>query len=308
VVTAALASVLAVAAMRAAYVRRIEARTARRRPVGSDGLIPGAGPIDLPRAGAAAVLLIHGGGDTAQVMAGLARHLHEAGFAVRVPLLSGHGRALSAFRRVRATAWHDEVRSAYDDLCTAHEWVAVVGLSLGGALAICLAAERPRIPALVLLAPYVSLPLKVRAAALLSPIWGIGVPYIDSRGQRSIHDPVAAREALGHGVFTPSALRALANTVSDARLALPRVTAPTLVVQSRDDNRISTAAGEAGFQQLGSRDKELVWIDGAGHVITVDFGHDRVFALTSTWLTTRAASQKETAKDPMLQRIPRPFL
>ena len=65
---------------------------------------------------------------------------------------------------------------------------------------------------------------------------------------------------------------------------LPAVTVPTLMIQSRDDNRISVADAERTFASLGSREKRLEWIAGAGHVISVDYGHERVFDLTSEWL------------------------
>jgi carboxylesterase len=65
---------------------------------------------------------------------------------------------------------------------------------------------------------------------------------------------------------------------------LPKVKAPTLMIQSRQDNRISIDNAKRTFDLLGSPEKQLVWTEGAGHVITVDFGYERVFELTSDWL------------------------
>jgi carboxylesterase len=282
---AALVAVVALAIVaRATYPRLVERRAERRRPLGSDGVVVGAATIDLPRAGAPGVLLLHGGGDTPQVLAGLANHLHERGFSVRVPLLSGHGRALSAFSTVRATQWHVDTRREYALMRTNHDWVAIVGLSMGGALAIALAAEEPTLPALVLLAPYASMPLMLRGAAVTSAWWGAAYPYFASRGSASVRDPAAAARGFGHGVFTPAALRALHDVVVDASRALPAVRAPALMIQSTEDNRISRKRGAHTFALLGSAEKQLVWVEGAGHVITVDFGYARVFELTTGWL------------------------
>lgn len=99
-----------------------------------------------------------------------------------------------------------------------------------------------------------------------------------------MHDTSAAGHTLSYGKFTPAALRALSQVARDADRDLHAVTAPTLVVQSRQDNRISGAAAERAFAKLGAAEKQLVWTDGAGHVITVDFGHERVFELTADWL------------------------
>jgi esterase/lipase len=69
-----------------------------------------------------------------------------------------------------------------------------------------------------------------------------------------------------------------------AQQALPRVMTPTLVMQSREDARISSADAEAAFTKLAAPEKRFEWLSGAGHVISVDFGKERVFSLTADWL------------------------
>lgn len=283
----ALAILATLALGRAAYPRWLERRQRARRPLGRDGVIDGATPIDLTRAHAPGVLLVHGGGDTPQVLGGLGAYLHKRGFSVRVPLLSAHGRDLSALTAASAAQWHSEVRREYEAMRSAHQWVAVVGLSMGGALSISLAAERSDIDALVLLAPYVELPAPVRKLADTSPYWGWLLPYFSSFGAESIRDASAAARALGHGLLTPAMLRGLRDVADAAWAALPRVRTPALVIQSREDNRIAPEIAELGFARLGSRDKRFVWTNGAGHVITVDFGHQRVFTLVAEWLEAR---------------------
>ena len=88
-------------------------------------------------------------------------------------------------------------------------------------------------------------------------------------------------------------LRALRDVAKEAADNLPGVQAPTLVVQSREDNRIAPEAAEYGFVRLGAKDKKFVWTNGAGHVISVDFGYQRVFELTTDWLEAhRTASRR----------------
>jgi carboxylesterase len=285
VVPAAFAVLAALAVgARAFYPRFLERRERRRLSVGPDGIIPGAAAIDLPRTAAPGVLLLHGGGDTPQVLADLAAHLHRRGYSVRVPLLSGHGRALPELATASAAQWHDDARSACEALRKTHKTVALVGLSMGGALAIKLAAERADIAVLVLLAPYVAMPATLRRLATTTALWGWLLPYFSSRSGRSIHDAAAASRALGRGILTPAALRAVYDVVTRAAELLPRVKAPTLVIQSLEDNRISREAAQKAFERLGSTDKKLIWVEGAGHVITVDFGYERIFQLTAEWL------------------------
>jgi esterase/lipase len=155
---------------------------------------------------------------------------------------------------------------------------------MGGALAVQIAARYSDLPALGLAAPYLEMPGRIARAARLSHLWGPVVPLVASTEGRSILDPAEQDKNLAYGVFTAAALRALHDTVQRAADSLPRVVAPTLVVQSREDNRISVAAAERAFARIGAKQKRLEWLTGASHVITVDFGRERVFEMLASWM------------------------
>ncbi|MDE3153008.1 MAG: alpha/beta fold hydrolase [Gemmatimonadota bacterium] len=285
---AATAAAAAVAAIHRIVARRAEAADAAR-PRNANGVLVGAEGFVLERAGAPAVLLLHGGGDTPQTLRALGEFLHAHGFAVAAPLLPGHGRSVRAFAHVDAAEWRQAAVAAYDALAAEHPWTGVVGLSMGGALAVLTVAERPAVPALVLLAPYVELPGGLRVAAALSRVIGLAAPYVSSQDARSIRDPEAAARGLAYGVFTPAALRGLRDTADAAATALSRVRAPTLIVQSQQDNRVAPAVATRALARLGAAEKRLEWISDGGHVITVDFGRERVYALTYAWLASHGA-------------------
>ena len=277
---------------------RLRDETSDRLPVGRDGIVVGAEAIDMQVPGSSrALLLLHGGGDTPQTLRYLAEYMYARGYNVRAPLLPGHGRSVSDFAAVTASSWMEAAQAVHRELSARYSWVGIVGLSMGGALAVRLAAEDDTIPALALLAPYLAMPRYVALAARLAAIWGFAVPYVRSvspTAARSILDPSELKRSLAYGVFTPAALRALRSTVRKAFLALPRVTVPTLMIQSREDNRIAPRDAQRAFDRVGSRDKQLVWIAGAGHVITVDYGRDRVFATLADWLELhRGAERRE---------------
>ena len=94
------------------------------------------------------------------------------------------------------------------------------------------------------MAPYLALRPGADRAARVSRWWGPIVPVFESSEGFSVLDPAERAKSLAYGVFTAGALRALRETVQRANDALPRVTAPTLVVQSREDNRIAVQDAE----------------------------------------------------------------
>ena len=268
---------------------RTEAADAKRTR-DTAGVVVGAEGFVLDRPGAPAVLLLHGAGDTPQTLRELGEFLHARGFAVSAPLLPGHGRGVRDFRRVTSSDWQGAALAAYDTVAGGRPWMGLVGLSMGGALATLTAAARPDARALVLLAPYVELPRGLRVVAALSRVIGVVLPYFPSQDARSVRNPVAAARGLAYGVFTPAAVRALRATAEAALRALGAVRAPTLIIQSRQDNRVAPGVAARTLSRLAAPERRLEWVSEGGHVITVDYGKEHVFALTYDWLASHGAA------------------
>jgi carboxylesterase len=245
-------------------------------------IVEGAEPVSL-NDGARGVLILHGFGDTPQSVRDLAAALHASGWTVRAPLLRGHGSSLRVFTEGRAEFWLEDARRALEELQARGTRVAVVGQSMGGALATILASE-DQIDALVLLAPYVRLTRRAARIAALHRAVAPFVPYLASRSESSILDPRARSRALGRGVTTPRLLHELSLIVRRAWNAAPSIRVPTLVIHSRYDHRVTTGDAEAAFARLGATEKLLEWVARSGHVLSVDFDRDWVAGQVLTWL------------------------
>jgi carboxylesterase len=256
----------------------------RRNP---DGIIIGAESLLLRGTRPGAVLVLHGYNDSPQAVGSMAGALHDAGWTTYAPLLPGHGRTLRAFAESRAADWIQGARDALAQLRRDHKAVAVCGLSMGGALALLLAAEEPDIRAVVGLAPYLQLSWPMRIMLALSPVAALGAKYVAGGGRRSVHDVQAGERMIAYRLSTPRLLRELAIVANRAFDALPRVHQPVLIIQSREDNRIPVRLAEAAFARIGSSDKLLDWRTGTGHVLTVDYGHSEVERMVVAWLSTR---------------------
>ena len=171
-----------------------------------------------------------------------------------------------------------------NELPLSHEWALQP-------LAVQVAASTPDLPALALVAPYLTMRSRASRLARTSRVWGLLVPAFESSEGFSIRYPEERKKSLAYGAFTAGALRALYITVQRAAAGLPRVTAPTLVIQSREDNRIDIGDTERAFALLGAREKRLEWTAGAAHVITVDYGRERVIELLASWMEEKLVSR-----------------
>jgi carboxylesterase len=278
-------AVAAVLLLAAVVVRRRSVARGWGRPAlpGTGGVLRGAEGFELA-GGERAVLLLHGFGDTPQTLRLLAMRLQRDGWTVAAPLLPGHGRTIEDFARSGADEWLDAARAHFRDLCGRHRRVAVVGLSMGGALATILAAAEERVAALVLLAPYLWMPRGIRRMTRVAPLWGLLMPVIDTHSDGSILDPLARPESLGYGASTPRLLAELGGLAERALAVAPEVRAPTLMIHSRTDNRIPPEAAQRVFDRFTAPSRELQWLSASGHVITVDRERERVFASVSSWL------------------------
>lgn len=252
---------------------------------------PGCEEIRLHAPGDSAILLLHGFGDTPQTFSYLAPALHRAGYAIHAPLLPGHGRSMAEFSRSSSAEWLDASRAALCELTASHPNTGLCGLSMGGALAIILAAENPGLRALTLIAPYVEMPRRLIVAAAFHRLWGPLAGVVGASDERSIRDPVERARNLGYAETTGHLLNELWRLGRRARRALPGVKLPTLVIQSREDNRIRPRVAERVMERLGATEKKLVFTEGAGHIITMDHGRDAVIAEVRDWFAAHLGAR-----------------
>ncbi|MHB8837354.1 MAG: alpha/beta hydrolase [Gemmatimonadaceae bacterium] len=270
--------------------RAFDARFAARRT--SRGIIAGAEGFTLTGSTNRAIVLLHGYNDSPQTMRSPAAAMHAAGWSVYAPLLPGHGRSLPEFAASSAEAWIATGRETVREALKRHPQVAVGGLSLGGAIAMLMAAEEPSVRAAVLFSPFLVHSWRLGAIAALWPLVNLGAKYLGGGGAvRSIRDPEARAAIIAYGCSPPRLMREVQRVTHRAYHALPQVHQPVWIAQSRDDYRISAEQAQRAFDQLGSGDKRLHWTTGNGHVITVDYGHEKLSAEAVRWLDSRVPAR-----------------
>lgn len=229
------------------------------------------------------VLVLHGfTSHPILTMGPLSETLREAGFNVAQPTLPGHGTKPEDLRGVRWQDWLQTAREAYLAL---PEPRAVVGLSMGGLLAGWLAAEH-KTTALVALAP--ALGLKNRMA-YLAPLLHYFKPWAYST------DPAeeARRQAKSPNYpnFPTSALAQLIALQQRVPDLLPRVWAPTLVLEAAQDDTVPQEAVRRYFDLIGGPHKEYRTYP-SQHDMLLDPLAPQVSNDIAAWLQEKLAAQK----------------
>jgi len=118
---------------------------------------PGCEPFSFA-GGTGGVLVLHGFTGNPFSMRPLAQRCAQAGYSVELPLLPGHGTEVADIVATRWADWSGVALEAFDELATRCERVAVVGLSMGGALTAMVAEQRASVAGCVFINPLLQSP------------------------------------------------------------------------------------------------------------------------------------------------------
>ena len=236
------------------------------------------------RGGNRGCLLIHGFAGTPPEVRGLGEHLAGQGYDVLAPLLAGHGLTPEAMARTRWPDWVRSAEGAFRELQADCEQVFVAGQSLGGTLALHLAATQPVSGVIAMGAmgsPRFFRDWRLRVIGGLKYFVRWHVP---DEADCDLGDPTALR-FLHSYVRRPSVcIESLIQFLRVIEAELPRVCAPALILHGRRDRTVDVANAPLILDHIGSSDKSLIWFEGSGHTITVDREREQVNATVLSWL------------------------
>src|SRR5918998_5806379 len=106
-------------------------------------------------AGTSRALLIHGFLGSPRELRPLAQELADAGVTARGVLLPGFGPDIARLKNVQVEEWLATARAAWEEIREGASHTTLIGFSMGGAVALQLAAEAGLAPdQLILLAPH----------------------------------------------------------------------------------------------------------------------------------------------------------
>ena len=225
-------------------------------------LLPGAEPLSF-RGSSDGVLVIHGFTGSPQSMRPISEACMTLGCSVEMPLLPGHGTSVNEMKKTNWGYWSSHVEKTYLELSQHCERVFVVGLSMGGTLALWLASLYPKISGLVAINSSARPSPKMLKA--VNEMLSSGVTEIDGVGN-DIAKPGVVELAYEKTPLEP--LRSLLK--AEAQIDLSLINCQTIIYYSEQDHVVPKDTSPYIAKRLGGSNL-LVPLLNSYHVATLDF-------------------------------------
>lgn len=195
-------------------------------------------------------LILHGfAGDIHEVLP-LARHLSDLGYAVECPTLDGHGRKRVHLAKSSRKQWIDSAIEGYKRLSMRAEEIVVIGFSMGGLLAVQVAAQH-RVKLLVTInTPY--------------HYWDVPQALRKLRGDFRLH---AARYV---GAMVRIPLRSMLQfrlLLQETKRLLPAVNCPSMILQGNQDDTVRAVSAGHLQASLGSQQTSIHYFPESDHLL-----------------------------------------
>jgi len=212
--------------------------------------------------GGAGVLAFHGFTGTPFEVRAISEMLSEHGFGIYAPALAGHATDVSDLEATTADDYFAAAERALDEASARFERVYALGLSMGGTLALHLAASR-RLAGIVTISTPVFLYPMVNASVPVIEQWmpGLRAPANFAAWQGNV---------VGYKSTSIGAVRVLVDVLDRVRLELSKISAPLLVVHSSRDYTVPLASAKTIHETVASEHKQLEVIEAGSHLLTVE--------------------------------------
>jgi carboxylesterase len=208
-------------------------------------------------------LLIHGFTGAPKEMRWMGEYLAEQNFTVLGIRLAGHATQPEDLVRTRWTDWVSSVEDGWHILNGVTERIFMIGLSLGGVLSLYLSSQFPVAGVVTMSTPF-DLPDDRRRRFL--KVLKYVVPYV-SKGHTDQQVKEAANDHIDYPNYPTRGIAELNDLMAEMRAALPRVTAPVLMIHSQGDTSVPIDDMQNIFNRLGSQNKQILLLENSGHVI-----------------------------------------
>jgi carboxylesterase len=249
--------------------------------------IPTAEPFFLAGQGLNArigCLVTHGFTGTPKEMRWLGEYLNRQGYTVCGMRLNGHATRPEDMIRSRWQDWLLSVEDGINLLRACTDQVFLLGLSMGGILSLTAASIFPISGVVAMSTPFdlPHIPLPLWVVRFLSHL----KPQMTKRNTswNGWFDQAAFQQHMAYPMNPVRSIAELKLLTREMQAALPKISVPVLLIHSRNDDYVLKDSMEQIYNRLGSPDKQMVWVEGGGHVITEEPTKEQVFKAAAEFI------------------------
>ncbi len=220
-------------------------------------------------------LLLHGFSGMPIGLGELANHIEKLGLPYRSPTLRGHGaNTPNALLDVKWTDWISDAEKAMSEVLEETEKVTIIGHSMGGMIALILAAKYSnKIDSIIVAGGSTKIVSPFgpgRPLNFLAPI----VLRLKSKWDLKpvFTDPNSVRNDTGYEWVPTITFLQLFELIKETQKRLPEVTVPTLILHSKNDSSNSPDGARILYSSISTpvEKKRLVWFEKTEHVMFLD--------------------------------------
>jgi carboxylesterase len=215
-------------------------------------------------------LLLHGLTSSLATVSNLVPYLEARGIPYAMPTLRGHGTRPEDLRSVTWRDWYGDAERALEELLGRCDRVVVMGLSMGGVVALHLAAQRPEGLAGVATA---AAALQLQGAArFLLPLLSRANMLTAVDVRNAFADQSLATTATNYPSAPVSAVASLAAFGKLVERELPYIRVPLLTLYTPQDRVVDPAKALVIHERAGtpSDRKRLLAFPNSGHEMLMD--------------------------------------
>lgn len=232
------------------------------------------------------ILLSHGFIGTPQSVRFLGEQLAKRGFTVLAPRLKGHGTHYLDMEQCTHEDWYKSLKQGYRQLKKRGKRVFVMGQSMGGTLALKLAAEYKDIEGIITINAALSLPAFEYLREGPAPRFiKEGAPDIKAE---NVHE-IAYEKA------PVRAIHELQKLMAETPAVIGEIKVPALCIKSFTDHVVPPENTVFIYRALTSKNKRLVTLPNSYHVASMDHDKEFIVEQATRFIRTYAAVQSYVA-------------
>jgi carboxylesterase len=239
------------------------------------------------------VLLLHGFAGTPPELRRLGVHLAARGWTCLAPVLAGHGRTPEELGPTRWRDWARSAQEAFDELGAECDTVCVAGQSMGGTMALHIAASNPSVAAVAAMAS----PIWVRDWRLrLLPVLHRLVRWHSPSGDIDLYDQAAIEELWSYDRRPTRSIMEFTRFITAVSHELAMVRAPVLLLHGGRDRTIDPRnMDDIAARLVCSPVVETQLLPRSGHAVSVDVDRETVNERVTGWFERWAPASERLA-------------